>query len=167
VYSTEPYHRFHVKAACPSRKCVQVDILDLFRRGRQFGIPAHPCFRREFTSMKTIVSALLTFLTLLFRFRVALQLEIVALRHQLAVYQRTTLRPRTQPADRLFWSCLSRWLSGWRSALVFVQPGTATTWQRKRFRAHWAELSQQGRPGVSEEIRALICKISAANTDRG
>ena len=120
--------------------------------------------------MKTIISALLAFLSTLFRSRATLQLEIVALRHQLTVYQRTTLRPRIQPADRLFWSWLSRSWSDWRSALVFVQPGTVIAWQRKRFRDHWAKLSQQGRPGrppISKEIRALIRKISVANPSWG
>ena len=116
--------------------------------------------------MTTIISALLVFLTTLFRSRATLQLEIVALRHQLTVYQRTALRPRIQPADRLFWSWVSRCWAGWRGALVFVQPGTVIAWQRKRFRDHWAKLSQEGRPGrptVSKEIRALIRKLSAAN----
>jgi transposase InsO family protein len=120
--------------------------------------------------MKTIVTALLVFLTTLFRSRATLQLEIVALRHQLSIYHRTTQRPRIQPADRLFWSWLSRCWSGWRSSLVFVQPRTVIAWQRKRFRDHWARLSQQGRPGrppVAKEIRALIRKMSEANPSWG
>ena len=43
-------------------------------------------------------------------------------------------------------------------------------WQRKRFRDHWAKLSKQGRPGrptVSKEVRALIRKMSEANTGWG
>jgi hypothetical protein len=88
--------------------------------------------------MKTLVTALLVFFSTLFRSRATLQLEIVALRHQLTAYHRTTQRPRIQPADRLFWSWLSRCWSGWRSSLVFVQPRTVIAWQRKRFRDHWA-----------------------------
>jgi putative transposase len=44
----------------------------------------------------------------LFRSRLALQIEILALRHQLAVYQRTCGRPRLKPADRILWAWLSR-----------------------------------------------------------
>ncbi|MGD8615266.1 MAG: MOSC domain-containing protein [Gammaproteobacteria bacterium] len=87
---------------CPSRKWIQVDILDHFRRSRQSGSPGYRCCLREFRSMKAIVSALLAFLTTLFRSRASLQLEIVALRHQLGIYQRNTLHPRIQPADRMF-----------------------------------------------------------------
>jgi hypothetical protein len=107
-----------------------------------------------------------SFLTSLFRSRATLQLAIIALRHQLTLYQRKTRRPRIQPADRLFWSWFSRCWTGWQNALVFVQPGTVIAWLRRRFRGHWAELSRQGRSGrprVSEEVKALIRKISAAN----
>jgi hypothetical protein len=44
--------------------------------------------------MRTIISALSTFLFTFFRSRATLQLEILALRHHLTVFQRTTLRPR-------------------------------------------------------------------------
>jgi putative transposase len=120
--------------------------------------------------MKSVISTLFAFLSTLIWSRVALQLEIVAVRHQLAVYQRTTLRPRIHPADRLFWSWLSRGWSGWRSALVFIQPGTVIALQRKRFRDHWAKLSKQGGPGrppIPKEIRTLIRKVSAANIGWG
>ena len=120
--------------------------------------------------MRTLICALVAFVSTLFRSRLALQLENVALRHQLTVYQRTTKRPRISTGDRILWSWLSRGWSGWRNALVIVQPRTVIAWQRKRFRDHWAKLSKQGRPGrppVSKEIRALIRKMSEANTGWG
>jgi len=116
--------------------------------------------------MKSIVCALILLVSTVVRSRLSLQLEIVALRHQLAVYQRTTKRPQISSGDRILWSWLaSRW-SGWRDALVFVQTGTVIVWQRKRFRDHWAKLSKHGKPGrppVPKEIRALIRKMSEAN----
>jgi hypothetical protein len=120
--------------------------------------------------MKTIICALLAFMSALFRSRLTLQLEIVALRHQLTVYQRTTQRPQINPGDRIFWSWLSRRWSGWRGALAFVQTRTVLAWQRKRYCDHWTKLSKQGRsgrPSVSKEIRALIRKMSAANVGWG
>jgi putative transposase len=71
--------------------------------------------------MCSILSALLRFLMTLLRSRLALQLEIVALRHQIAVYQRSVSRPRLRATDRLFWVWLSRLWSGWQHALP--QPG--------------------------------------------
>ena len=120
--------------------------------------------------MKPIVCALLLLVTTVIRSRVSLQLEIVALRHQLTVYQRTNKRPQISSGDRILWSWLACCWSGRRDALVFVQTGTMIAWQRKHFRDHWAKLSKHDRPGrptVSEEIKALIRKISVANVGWG
>ena len=48
------------------------------------------------------------------RTRQSLQLEVLVLRHQLAVYQRSVARPRTRRGDRILWSFLSRHWDGWR-----------------------------------------------------
>lgn len=117
--------------------------------------------------MKLIVRAVLVFVSTIFRSRLSLQFEIVALRHQLTVYQRTAQRPRISPGDRVLWSWIARRWSGWRDALVFVQTGAVIAWRRKRFRDHWAKLSKHGRPPVSNEIRALIRKMSEANPGWG
>ena len=53
------------------------------------------------STLVTTVSSVLALLTLLFRSRLALQLEILALRHQLTVYQRSGAKPRLKPADRI------------------------------------------------------------------
>jgi transposase InsO family protein len=116
--------------------------------------------------MKPIFRALLAFAVSLVRSRVSLQLEILALQHQLAVYQQSIRRPQVRPSDRIFWSWLARRWSRWREALVFVQSATVLAWQRKRFREHWARLGRtgsSGRPTISKEVRELIREISAAN----
>ena len=78
--------------------------------------------------MKPTLYALLQFMTTVIRSRLSLQLEIVALRHQLAVYQRTTKRPQTGSGERILWSWLSRYWPGWRDALIIVQTGTVIAW---------------------------------------
>jgi len=115
--------------------------------------------------MKAVLLALLASLRSAFRTRMTLQVEVLALRHQLAVYQRGRRRARTQAADRLLWAWLSRAWAGWRDALVFVQPSTVIAWQRRRFRDHWARLSRRppGRPAVDTAIRDLIRSMSTAN----
>jgi hypothetical protein len=72
--------------------------------------------------MRPVVSALLAYLTTWLRSRHSLQLEILALRHQVAVYQRSVPRPRIQPTDRLSWSWLARLWVGRQAVLAFVQP---------------------------------------------
>jgi hypothetical protein len=85
--------------------------------------------------MKPMVRALIAFAGSLVRSRVSLQLEILALRHQLTVYHRSIRRPRVRPSGRLFWSWLSEGWSRWREVVVFVQPATVIAWQRTRSRA--------------------------------
>ncbi len=58
--------------------------------------------------MRNVARALLSFIASFFRTRASLQLEILALRRQLAVAQRSVRRPRLRPADRSLWA----WLSG-------------------------------------------------------
>ena len=115
--------------------------------------------------MKAVLLALLGSLRAGFRSRAALQLEVLALRHQLAVYKRCTTRPRTKVADRLLWAWLSRTWAGWRDALVFVKPSTVIAWQRRRFRDHWARLSRArpGRPRLAKVVQDLIRTMSSAN----
>ena len=116
--------------------------------------------------MPPVVYAILSTLGALFRSQRSLRVENIALRHQLAIYQRTVKRPRIRLEDRILWSWLSRHWAPWREVLVFVQPATVIAWQRKRFRDHWMRLSRAGKPGrplVSEEIRELIRRVSGAN----
>ena len=113
-----------------------------------------------------VLHALWAYSVALLRTRCAMQLEILALRHQLVVYQRSVPRPRLQPTDRLLWVWLARLWPGWRVALAFVQPRTITAWPRQRFRDHWRHLSpnsKPGRPTIAKELRNLIQDMSRAN----
>ena len=86
-----------------------------------------------------------------FKSRATLQLENVALRHQLGVLRRSLRRPRLTSADRLLWSWLSEVWSDWRSAVLIVKPETIIAWHRKGFRLFWTwkvRHGQAGRPPV-------------------
>ena len=102
-----------------------------------------------------------------FRSGTALQLEILALRHQINVLRRSQRgRVRLSSADRLFWTWLMRFWSGWRSALAIVKPETVISWHRKGFRLYWTWKSRYGRPGrpvLAKESRELIRRMSLAN----
>jgi|GEM_PF-1056222 len=107
----------------------------------------------------SILRAILAFVHALFRSRLSLQIEILALRHQLAVYQRTDARPCLKPADRLLWAWLSRVWADWQGALVFVKPETVIAWKRRRFGEYWRRLSRSGEPGrpsIPREVRDPI-----------
>ncbi len=116
--------------------------------------------------MRTILFLLFTTLRDTFRRRAALQLELLAQRHQLAVLTRKNARPRSRPADRLFWVLLSLLWSDWRGALTIVKPETVIAWHRKGFRVYWTWKSRRGkagRPAASTEVRALIRRMSQEN----
>lgn len=103
--------------------------------------------------------------------RAALQLENIALRHQIGVLQRSAKkRPPLNNADRLFWIGLARVWAEWRSTLKIVKPDTVIAWHRKAFRMFWTwkvRRGKLGRPAVSADIRALIRRMSRENRGWG
>ena len=114
---------------------------------------------------------LVVLFTQLFRSRRDLLLENLALRQQLAVCERKHPKPRFRPSDRLFWVLLRRMWSGWRRALILVQPETVIRWHRAGFRLYWTWLSWHrtcaGRKCVSRELRDLIFRMVAENRTWG
>ncbi len=117
--------------------------------------------------MFTALFAVLSTLPGCFRTRAALHAEILALRHQLLVLQRSarSRRPNLSATDRILWVLFSRWWADWRSALLIIKPETVIAWHRRGFRLYWRWKSKNrgGRPSVSNEVRALIRRMSLAN----
>src|SRR5437870_2563946 len=117
-------------------------------------------------SMITLLLHVLRLLPFLFGGHRQLAVENLALRQQLAVYKRTTARPKLRMTDRLFWIWLARVWAGWRQPLVIVTADTVLRWQRRRFREYWSKLSGRstgGRPAVHAEIKTLITRMATAN----
>ncbi len=101
--------------------------------------------------------------------RADLVAENLALRHQLGCLQRQRRRPRLTIGDRLFWVVLLRVWSGWRDALVIVQPATVIAWHRRGFGRFWQRRSKRhaGRPAIAPELRALIRQMATLNVGWG
>lgn len=108
--------------------------------------------------LRKIVSAL--------RERWHLRLENIALRHQIAVLERSGNRPQFTNGDRLFWVTLSTLWTRWPEALEIVQADTVKRWRRHGF---WHYLlgkgrrRRPGRPAIEREIRSLIQRVSLSN----
>jgi hypothetical protein len=117
--------------------------------------------------MRDVLISLLAGLTSTLRTRASLQVEILALRHQLSVLQRGNRRRlRLRASDRLLWVFLSRLWPEWRKSLMLVKPDTVIGWHRRGFRFYWKWKSRRGRigrPGTSAEIRELIREMSCSN----
>ena len=86
-----------------------------------------------------VLTALFAFLSASFRTRAALQLEILALRHQIGVLQRSVKRPKLSAADRFLWAWLSSVWNGWESRVSVVKATTVIGWHRKGFGLFWTD----------------------------
>jgi hypothetical protein len=118
--------------------------------------------------MRNLLKLLTVFLRCipaLFRSRSKQAMVELALRQQLATFAQKGRRPRITPVDRTFWVFLSRIWSGWRDALVIVQPDTIARWHRKGFRLYWRSISKRGpgRPPIPVEVQSLIRRFANEN----
>ena len=84
------------------------------------------------------------------RTRTELLLESIALRHQIAVLERSgTRRPCFRLWDRLFWILFSRSWPRWRDSLIIVQPETVLRWRRS------------GWSGFGDIVHVVVGKVGA------
>jgi putative transposase len=150
---------------CKTRPlCLSKIRKDLSRRGLYFLAGIHP------TMLVSLVALIVTLRSIV-RSRLDLQLENLALRHQIGVLQRSApKRPTLNSPDRLFWVCLSRIWQDWCSTLVIVKPETVVAWHRKGFRLFWTwkvRHGKSGRPVVAREVRDLIRRLCRENPTWG
>jgi putative transposase len=117
--------------------------------------------------MVTFLSTIVSFLSLRIRSRATLELEVIALRHQLGVLKRQRPgRVKFFFADRLLWVWLYRIWPQAINAMVLVKPTTVMQWHRRGFRLTWRWRSRTlrpGRPKIASEIGDLIRQMSTAN----
>ena len=87
------------------------------------------------------------------------ELEIVVLRHQLAVLRRQADRPQLTTNDRLFLAAASRFLPRSRWPSFLVTPTTLLRWHRRLVACRWTYAGQRGRPPIGGEIRELVLRL--------
>jgi putative transposase len=103
-------------------------------------------------------------LVLLVRGDAAKDLEILVLRHQLAVLRRQTPRPRLEPADRALLAAVSRVLPRARWSCFFVKPDTLLRWHRRLVAGAWTYPHRQtGRPPLDTHVQQLIVRLAREN----
>ena len=92
-----------------------------------------------------------------------LQLEVLALRHEVAILRRHVKRPDLFPTDRLILTALGRHLE---SGKLMFSPATLLRWHRELVRRKWAAFQRRprrGRPRLLEETKALILEMAREN----
>src|ERR1700674_4710149 len=102
--------------------------------------------------MLKLVPSVVSVLARRLRSRSVLELENLALRHQLHVLRRQRPgRPRLIAIDRWLW--LYRLWPRCLEAMVLVKPATVVQWHRHGFRLFWRWRSRSGRPSMGHEDR--------------
>ena len=109
----------------------------------------------------------LRWLALLARSTATKDVELLMLRHEVAVLRRQVTRPRLDWADRAVLAGLARLLPplAWRG--VFVQPATLLRWHRELVRRRWTYPQRRGRPSIPSEVRALVLRLAGENPTWG
>ena len=103
-------------------------------------------------------------LVLLARGDATKDLELLVLRHQLAVLRRQTPRPRLEPADRALLAAGSRVLPRSRWSCFLVKPETLLRWHRRLVAGSWTYPGRQtGRPPLDQETQELIVRMAREN----
>ena len=114
--------------------------------------------------MLALISTLCSWLACRILRRTELELELIALRHQVAVLNRQRPgRLRLCSVDRLVWVWLYRVWPRCLETMVLVKPATVVQWHRQGFRLYWRWRSQSGRRPIAGETRKLIREMCIAN----
>ena len=93
-------------------------------------------------------------------------LELIVLRHQLAVLRRQIDRPEIN--DRTLLGAIAAAPPRPRRVGWIVTPDTLLRWHRRRIAPHWTQPTRRpGRPSTSREIRALVLRLPAENPTWG
>ncbi|MGH9160709.1 MAG: hypothetical protein ACRD2X_12095 [Vicinamibacteraceae bacterium] len=91
------------------------------------------------------------------------ELEIIVLRHALAILRRRTRRPAMTWTDRIVLAAASRLLprAQWRSFII--TPATRLRWHRRLVAKRWTYARRPGRRPIRREIRALVLRLARDN----
>jgi hypothetical protein len=115
-----------------------------------------------------LLRQVLQMLTHLARDGGAKDVEILVLRHQVAVLRRQVHRPDLEPADRVVLAVLSRLLPRPRWSAFFVTPATLLRWHRELVaRRCTYPHARPGRPPVDKQVRDLVLRLAAKNPTWG
>ncbi|MFC0105521.1 integrase core domain-containing protein [Kibdelosporangium aridum] len=106
-------------------------------------------------------------LILLSRSSASKDIELLVLRHEVAVLRRTNPCPRVDWADRAVLAALARWLPNLLRRHRLVTPGTILRRHQRLVARKWTYPNRTGRPPIDRSIVALIERMARENTGWG
>jgi hypothetical protein len=109
-----------------------------------------------------VFQQVLRLILLLGRSSGAKEVELLVLRHEVAVLRRTNPKPRLDWADRIF-AALIRRLPGALRARRLVTPNTILGWHRRLVRRRWTYPNRGGRPPINDVVAALVLRMARDN----
>lgn len=112
---------------------------------------------------------ILGLLLLLSRAQGAKDVELLALRHEVAVPRRQLgTRPRLSWSDRAILDALARHFPVPLRRTRLVTPGTLLTWHRRLVRWKWRQKpARTGRPPIPEQLTGLVLRLARENSSWG
>jgi transposase InsO family protein len=114
-----------------------------------------------------ILLRVLNLLLLLGRSSASKDVEILVLRHEVAVLRRVNPKPRLDWADRAVFAALVRRLPQMLRRHRLVTPGTILRWHRRLIAKKWTYPHRLGRPPVEDAVASLIERMARENRSWG